>query len=351
MNQHSPDHPIIHMVGSVPLDDAESVFKTLGDTIGAHVQRLPDGETGRRSRWISFINDQLKSHPDLEIDPDIPVFQFKQWDGRVVFEVERLRIKSGVETGSLSFNTGYADDAIRSFEAFDRQQSAGGIPAGVKYQICMATPLAIAYNFISPNSFDEFIPAYTDHLAAEFGRIAETLPHDRISYQWDVCQEVLMWEGYYDQYPGFEDHIFAVLGQLGGLVPADIDLGYHLCYGSPADEHMVQPDNMAVLVEIANGIAASVSRQVQYIHMPVPQDRNDRAYFEPLANLSFPEGTDLYLGLVHDGDGDNNALKLATAREFATVAGIGTECGVGRIKNRDSLPSILQEHCRLAEGG
>ena len=63
----------------------------------------------------------------------------------------------------------------------------------------MATPLAIAYNFISPNAYEYFVPAYTAHLPAEFARIAGALPHGEIAYQWDVCPEVLMWEGYYGQ--------------------------------------------------------------------------------------------------------------------------------------------------------
>jgi len=311
--------------------------------------RIPDGETGRRQRWISFINDQLKANPDLEIDRGIPVFEFKQWDGKVVFRVERLKIKDGVDPENVVYQTGYADDAIRNYEAFARLQSDGAIPAHVKYQICMATPLAIAYNFISPNAFDQFIPAYTKHLADEFGRIAGALPHERISYQWDVCQEVLMWEGYYQQYPGFKEHIFEVLGGLGDMVPQGIDVGYHLCYGSPADEHMVQPEDMGVLVEIGNGIAGAVTRPLQYIHMPVPIERGDDAYFEPLSGLKLGEGTDLYLGLVHAGDAAGNAGKLDAARRFAKVAGVGAECGVGRIKNPKDLPGILEEHRRLAQ--
>ena len=340
---------IVHMVGSVPLDNAEAVFRTLAETVGAHMERIPDGETGRRRRWISFINDQLKANPDLEIDAEVPIFEFKQWDSTVVFAVERLKIKDSVEAKDVVYETGYADDAIRNFEIFARLQAEGAVPGHVKYQICMATPLAIAYNFISPNNYDGFIPAYTNHLAAEFARIAENLPAEQISYQWDVCQEVLMWEGYYEQYPGFQDHIFAVLGGLGDMVPAAIDVGYHLCYGSPADEHMGQPKDMAILVEIANGIAKAVSRPVQYIHLPVPVDRGDDAYFEPLSELWLGPGTDLYLGLVHDGDGPGNAQKLAAARRFARVAGIAAECGVGRIKNPETLPSILEEHRRLAQ--
>ena len=340
----------VHMIGSLPLEDAETAFRTVGGALGRHMRCLPDGETGRRRRWISFINDQLKAHPDLEIDPDMPVFQFTQWDGKVVYEVERLRIRSGVDPASLSFATGYADDAIRNHAIFRRLRDEGAVAAGLKYQVCMATPLAIAYNFISPNAYDDFLAPYTAHLRAELGRIADTLPHGEIAYQWDVCPEVLMWEGYYGLEDDHRGQMLDSLGEIGGMVPDDIDLGYHLCYGSPQDEHMVQPKDLGVCVEMANGIAGAVGRPIQYIHMPVPKDRSDEAFFRPLAGLALGAGTALYLGLVHEGDPEGNARKLALARSFATVAGIAAECGLGR-GEPDALPDILEQHRLLAEAG
>ena len=68
----------VHMIGSLPVADAETAFRTIGGALGPHMRCLPDGETGRRRRWISLINDQLKAHPDLEIDPTVPAFQFTQ---------------------------------------------------------------------------------------------------------------------------------------------------------------------------------------------------------------------------------------------------------------------------------
>ena len=339
----------VHMVGSLPLADAETAFRTVGAALGGHMRCLPDGETGRRTRWISFVHDRLKAHPDLEIDPTVPVFRFTQWDGKVVYEVERRRIRAGVAPADLAFDTGYADDALRNYEVFRRLRADGAIPAGLKYQICMATPLAIAYNFISPNAHDGFVPAYTAHLGAELGRIADALPHDEIAWQWDVCPEVLMWEGYYG--PGdFRAQMLDSLGAVGDMVPGGVELGYHLCYGSPRDEHMVQPRDLAVCVEMANGIAGAVARPIRYIHMPVPRDRGDEAFFRPLADLALGPGTALYLGLVHGGDPDGNARKLAQAREFAAVAGIAAECGLGR-GDPETLPDILEQHRLLAEAG
>jgi len=334
---------IAHMVGSVPLKDAETVFRTVGGALGPRLRRITDGETGRRKRWIGFVGDLLAAHPDLEVDPDTPVYKFVQWDGEVVFEIEQLRFRAGVDPAKVEFATGYADDAIANFKVFDRLQGEGVIPAGVKYQICSATPYAISIMYIAPGARADFTEAYTRHLLGELKKIVDALPHERISYQWDVCQEVLMWEGYFDQPPGYKEEIMGLLGRLGGAVPADVDVGYHLCYGSPKDEHLVQPADMANLVEMANGISRAAGRPVQYIHMPVPKDRNDETYFAPLAGLDLPAGTELYLGLVHEGDAEGNARKLALARRFATVAGVAAECGLGR-SDPARIDAVLSAH-------
>ena len=47
--------PIVHFVGSIPLPDAETVFRRLAQTTGPYLQRLPDGETGIRKTWIRFL--------------------------------------------------------------------------------------------------------------------------------------------------------------------------------------------------------------------------------------------------------------------------------------------------------
>ena len=349
MNAGTANKPIVHMVGSLPFNDAANAFRTISEKLGHCMERIPDGETGRRSRWISFINDQLKENPDLEVDPTIAPFPFKQWDGKVVYEIQRIRLKNDVNPGSVRFATGYADDAIRNFEIFTQLKAEGIIRSELKYQICMATPLAVTYNFISPNAYAAFLPIYSKHLREEFTRIAATLPHEEISYQWDVCQEVLMWEGYFDQPTSYKEQIMASLASIGDLVPATIDLGYHLCYGSPRDEHMLQPKDMAIMVEMANGIFQSVERPIQYIHMPVPKDCNDTLYFRPLDELALPAGTALYLGLVHEGDPEGNAVKLASACNHAKVTGVAAECGLGR-GDPDALAEVMEQHRRLAEG-
>ena len=55
MVEDRTEPPIVHFVGSIPLPDAETVFRRLAQTTGPYLQRLPGGETGIRKTWIRFL--------------------------------------------------------------------------------------------------------------------------------------------------------------------------------------------------------------------------------------------------------------------------------------------------------
>jgi hypothetical protein len=345
----SASHPVVHFVGSIPLPDAETVFRTLSGAVGPHLVRLPDGETGIRKTWIRFLQDVLAANPAIEPATDVPPFKFTQWDGKVLREIPRLRVKPGAKPSPNAFKTGYADMAIESWGRFERLQKAGEIPAQVKFQISIPTPIAPTYNNMVPADRPKILPALVQHFIGEVEKIAKALPNDRIAVQWDVCQEVLAWEGYYEPGPiDFRAETIDVLGEIGDAVPEGIELGYHLCYGSPADEHCVQPKDTGIMVEMTNAIVAVVERPIEFIHMPVPKGRTDDAYFAPLKKLKLPPETQLYLGLIHHDDAEGDANRLAAARRHTRVDGIATECGMAR-GDPARLPALLAAHARAAE--
>ena len=342
-------HPIVHFVGSIPLPDTETVFRTLSQATGPHLVRLPDGETGIRKTWIRFLQDVLSSNPAIEFATDVPPFRFVQWDGKLVREIPRQRVKPGATPDPATFTTGYADMAIESWGVFERLQKAGVIPANVKFQICLPTPIAPTYNNMVPDDRQKILPALTQHFIGEVASIAKALPNDRIAIQWDVCQEVLAWENYYDKGPvDFRTETIDVLTKIGNAMPAGVEFGYHLCYGSPADEHMVQPKDAGIMVAMANAIAAGVKRPIQFFHMPVPKPRTDDAFFAPLKNLKLGPETELYLGLVHYNDAAGDAARLAAARRHARVDGVGTGCGMAR-GDPARLPALLAAHVKAVE--
>jgi hypothetical protein len=342
-------YPIVHFVGSIPLPDAEAVFRTLAEAAGPYLLRLPDGETGIRKTWIRFLQQVLAENPAIELATDVPPFKFTQWDGKVLREIPRLRIKPGAKPDAGTFETGYAEMAIESWGLFERLQKAAVIPANVKFQVSLPTPVAPTYNNMVPADRPMLLPALTQHLIGEVEKIAGVIPGDRLSLQWDVCQEVLAWEGYYERGPvDFRSETLAVLTEIGDAVPAAIELGYHLCYGSPADEHVVQPKDMAIMVEMANAVSRGVKRVIQFFHMPVPKSRSDDGYFAPLENLRLGPDTELYLGLIHHNDAQGDAARLTAARRHARVDGVATECGMAR-GDPARLPALLAAHVRAAQ--
>ena len=295
------------------------------------------------------MQDVLAENPAIELAEDVPPLKFTQWDGKVLREILRLRVKPGAKPDPETFQTGYAAMAIASWSVFERLQNAAIIPANVKFQISLPTPIAPTYNNMVPTDRPVLLPALTEHLIGEVAKIARALPSDRLTVQWDVCQKVLAWEGYYEAgHVHFRSETLTVLSEIGNAAPAAIELGYHLCYGSPADEHLVQPKDTGIMVEMANSISSGVRRPIQYFHMPVPKGRTDDGYFAPLKNLRLRPDTGLYLGLIHHNDAHGDATRLATAPRHAHVDGVSTECGMAR-GDPERLPSLLAAHVRAAQ--
>ncbi len=339
-----------HLVGSVPLPDSETVFRTVSRVLGSSVRRIPDGETGDRSRWIWFQRAMLGNHPDMEVDTEIEPFQVVQWDGKVVRETQWMKFKDGADPSKTTFHTGYRDAAVESYQVFARLQDEGVIGANVRFQVSMPTPMATTYMYISPNARAAYLPAYERALADAISGIMDAIPHDRLAIQWDVCQEVLVFEDY-KPFAGrpsdYKQQIYDELARVGALVPEDVELGYHLCYGSPADEHLIMPKDMGILVEIANGLASQLTRRLDFLHLPVPKDRTDAGYFEPLRSLNVSAESEVMLGLIHFDDAEGDAARIATASQFLASFGVATECGWGRTDPARTT-GLLESHARAA---
>jgi hypothetical protein len=338
-----------HLIGSVPLPDCEAVFRQVAGELGPYLRRLPDGETGERGRWIFFQAMMLRAHPAMEEDPTEPPFRFVQWDGKVIRETKRLRFKPGIDPQSVTFDTGYDRAATESYAVFSRLRREGVIPSHIRFQVSLPTPMASGYMYVSPKAREAYLLVYERALLAALRQITTAIPADDLAIQWDVCQEVLVFENYFPERPAdYKAQIFAELGRLGEAVPEAVEMGYHLCYGSPLDEHLVQPEDMAMLVEIMNGIGDAVRRRLDFLHAPVPKPRSDAAYFAPLAQWRRRPVTRLYLGLIHFDDRVGDAERIAAARRVVPDFGIASECGWGRT-DPSRLPGLLASHRAAAE--
>jgi hypothetical protein len=334
----------VHLIGSVPMADAETVFRSVARELGPWLARIPDGETGTRHRWIWWQREMLLNHPAMELDPITPPFELRQWDGAVLRTTDWIRFRSGIDRATVFFDTGYAAAAIDSYAVFRRLRDAGELPPGIRFQVCLPTPMASAYMYVSPPDLAAYLPVYERSLLTALGQILDAIPHPDLSIQWDVCQEVLIFEQYFAHRPSsYKQDIYAELARLGAAVPAGAECGYHLCYGSPRDEHVVMPKDTAILVEIANGLVERLGRRMDFLHLPVPRDRTDAGYFVPLRNLRCPAETTLYLGLIHHADPDGDLARIAAAAEVVPSFGVASECGWGR-SDPERIPGLLAAH-------
>ena len=252
-------------------------------------------------------------------------------------------------------NLFYADIARESYGVFKRLKDAGIIPAGTRFQVDLVPAHSVIWLFLTDALHAPIDPIYNTALKREIDKIVATIPHDELAIQFDVASAVfarLQREqvGSYGRSKAEMQETFSnILIDLGNHVPRDIELLYHLCYGDSNHRHVVEPTDMGDMVEFTNRVMERISRPVNLVHMPVPRDRADDAYFAPLKNLRLRPETELCLGLVHYTDGlDGARQRLATARKFAERFAVGTECGFGRRKP-ETIPELLRLHAAVAE--
>ena len=329
------------LVGSVPLEDAASVFRTVAARIGGLLRRIPDGETGERKNWIAWQLGVFAAMPGLESE----IF-----DAGYIKRA-KFRLKPGVDPAKLRFPPlGYSAAAIASYAQFRRLRDAGEIPAHLRFEVCLPTPVAGMTVYVFPESQRAVEPAYEARLLQELDEILAAVPHGDLAIQWDVAIEFAILEGVMQSHFADPEHdILERLARIGACVPRGVELGYHLCYGDAGGRHFKEPTDTALMVRVANALAQQLARPLDWIHMPVPRSRDDTAYFAPLADLQLDARTELYLGLVHAADGAEGARRrIAAASRFAPRFGVATECGLGR-QAPESIPALVDLHRQILE--
>ena len=339
----APSQPAgVHLVGSVPLEDSRAVFQLIGKKLGRHVCRIPDGETGARKNWITCQYNLLAGMPQFEKE-DVMSGPYKARP--------RLKLKTGVRAQDIAFpSLGYADAAIASFGEFRRQKQDGAIPKGVRFMVCLPTPLAPVQTSFVPEAQAMVEEAYEARMLAEVAQIAASVAHEELSIQWDVAIEFAIIEGVMPSHLADpEKGSIESLARIGNRVPRAVELGYHLCYGDFGHKHFKEPEDTKIMVRVINGVAAGLSRPLNFVHMPVPRNRSDNAYFAPLAALKLAGETEIYLGLVHLTDGIEGTRKgIEAASRHLAKFGVGTECGMGR-RPADTIPALLDVHVQAAQ--
>jgi hypothetical protein len=242
----------------------------------------------------------------------------RELQGGYHFILYKVKPGETVKFGPL----GYAAAAINSYDDFKRARSEGKIPSGTRFQVSLPTPIAVVMTFTEPDAIQHIWPIYEKRLNEEVAEIAAAIPH--------------------------RDLAIASIARASEHVPAEVELGLHLCYGDPGHKHVVEPKDTKLMVDFTNKLVGAIKHPIAWVHMPVPREREDVAYFAPLKGLKIDPRTELYLGLVHRTDGVAGARRrLAAAKQVVTNFGVATECGFGR-RPPETVPDLIELHREVA---
>jgi hypothetical protein len=335
-------HHRVHLLGSASMESASQAMETFAKVLGPALMWIPDGETDRP--WMPWLAPIFETHPQLEASDEFD---------RRTFTTRKYRVKKTVDPDAFRFDSlPHAAVALKSYSTFSALKAEGKIPAHCKFLFPIATPAPPVRRYIVDADQALVEKRYEEALIREVQSLASAIPAGELAIQWDSTQMVQIEQGRPTSKGATRDEILATVAddlvRLGEGVPRDVDLIYHLCYGDSGHKHVVEPSTLAHAVALVNRIALKITRPVQLIHMPVPRDRSDDAYFEPLRDLKLQAGTQLCLGLVHLTDGVPGTRKrIETAKKFRSEFVIATECGMAR-RPASAMVPLLKVQAEVA---
>jgi methionine synthase II (cobalamin-independent) len=268
----------------------------------------------------------------------------------------RYRLKPGASVKDVRFdNLFYADIAIRSYRDFAQLKRQGMIAAHCRFQVDLVPAHSVIWLFLQEDLHRLVDSIYNEAVRREIDRLAQAIPHNQLAVQFDVASAVfarLQWNepnAYGRNREEMLESFGTILVELADHVPTDIELLFHFCYGDSNHRHVVEPLDMDDMVSLANYLSRAIRRSIQLVHMPVPRNRSDDAYFKPLNRLALRPETELCLGLVHYTDGiPGTRRRLATAEKYVKNFSIATECGFGR-RPPETIPELLRIHAAAAD--
>ena len=334
------------LVGSLPADSTEAAFRAGAANFGDLVFALPDGETGPRAAWVGYERERLaRPNPDVVVVEEtasptgIP---------RHAYETPVFAVKEDVD--ALRWDTWpRIDDAIESYGVFKRLRDEGTIPAGLRFQVGLPFPASAlnAFKADYARDYPKAARGFEDLVAREIARLCEAIPPSDLAIQWDNAYETQDIEGVLAWTPddGAWERFAGPASRLTRLVPEDVLVGYHLCYGTFPEWPMYEAQDMSVMVRMANHAIAEAGRPVDWLHMAGPRylRSEDERYFAPLRDLEAPD-TRVFLGIVLPIDGIAGLERRhATAKKCLDDFGVAMYCGFGRQPGRDG-DETMREH-------
>jgi hypothetical protein len=74
-------------------------------------------------------------------------------------------------------------------------RQAGELAQSIKFQVCLPTPYAVVRAFCPGQDERTIEVAYARAMMRELATICSCIPHPDLAIQWDLCPEMLAWDG------------------------------------------------------------------------------------------------------------------------------------------------------------
>ncbi|KAK3933960.1 hypothetical protein QBC46DRAFT_429789 [Diplogelasinospora grovesii] len=316
----------VHLVGSLPNDrfpTVADVFSVVPKVLSRRLKRIPNGELGNRNLYITWQEAVFPNH--------ILKRTVVQNGGTLPESSDTLELRDLKPVM-------YDDAAIASYRSFVEARAAGTIPADVRFQVSLPSPIEPLAAFVHESFQKAAAPLYEKQLMLALERIQREIPPKDLAIQWDVAVTVALIESKRGRLDNplftccFDDPLrynIKALGRMAAAVKPEVDMGFHLCYGDINHQHFVEPEDISVMVEISKGL-------LRQIYMPVPKKRTDQGYFTPLTMLQLPPDTELFLSVLHPDGLKNTIERIKSAQNAAPKEfRVATECSLGRTKGRE----------------
>jgi hypothetical protein len=333
------------LVGSLPVSSTDEALRAGAELFADMVFALPDGETGPRAGWVGYERETLmRPHPDIVVvaETDSPTGV-----PRHALEVPVFAIRDGAT--ELRFESWpRIDDAIASYQEFRALRDAGIVPAGLRFQVGLPFPPSALNGLRADWGRDYPLAerAFEDLVARELARLCRAIPSQELAIQWDCAYETQDIEGVLAfTSEGAWERFAGPVTRLTRLIPQEVLVGYHLCYGTFPEWPMYEARDYAVLVRMANYAVANSGRTVDWLHMAGPRylRSEDRSFFRPLIDLE-PQAARVFLGIVLPIDGIAGLRRRhRTASRYLHDFGVAMYCGFGRQPGRDGMET-MREH-------
>lgn len=362
------------LVGSIPLDTPEEVFRTFAPRLGDSMAYLPDGEIGDRRYWIDGIGHRvLNGHRELETIsyPSPDENGVENWRPQGIHDQYQIRVKDGVDKvrfGDPGWRLGYTRDAINSYFVFRQLKKDGVIPQHMRFQVCIPLTYSCIANFIpDPEDLEKVAPGFTTAIAAEVAEMIKHIPPEELAIQFDLAIENRLIELFLNKddiegAKGEAARISAPATEICAAIPETVHLGYHSCYGTLDGWPARQPPDSMGTVLLLNALCEASGRRVDFVHFPTLAAA-DETFFRPLGDLELL-GARPYVGAIHHLHGaEGLAGQLRSIKKFLPEFGLAAPCGFGRAPERpgrlltdegdeappDYIEVILRDHAAAVE--